>query len=313
MIKYTKDDEIINERLDNFIVRNANINKTKIKKMIEDNLILINGKYAKKQGVFLRKNDNVQILKDIEMDKNECSEGNKILPWQKKIEIFYENNFILIAKKPNGILTHPTSFKESDTFVGMIKNYWNETNNNNFDEYDIKQGLCHRLDKYTEGLLIVAKNNDSKKKIEEMIQKNLIKREYIAILNGKLKADEVTVNAPISRSKKNNLKMEVSKKHYALDAITHFSIIQEFKTKTLVKCVLETGRTHQIRVHAKYINASVLNDHLYGSNSKFDNYQQYLVANKISFIDPFTRNEINIEYPLPIEFINKLNHIKNEN
>lgn len=304
-IIYQKKNKINDERVDIFLQKTLNYTRSYIKKMIDNGFIKINNQSVKKNGTILKNNDLIVI--------EEIKETQFILePVDTKLDIKFENDFFIIANKPNGMLTHPSSFNETNTLANIIKNHWILAKNENFPLDDTRQGICNRLDKYTEGLLIIAKNLDVQKKLMELIKNDEIKREYTAILEGKLKAKIITVNCPINRTKSGGVKMEVSSNIRAKNAITHFSIIKRYSGLSLVKCILETGRTHQIRVHAKYIMCPVLNDPLYGNHHPKDNYQQYLVANRISFHDPLSNSFIDVNLDMPSQFTNYLKDIASE-
>lgn len=281
------------ERLDVYLAKELSISRSKVSSMIKNNMILVNNEKVK-SGFTLKKDDEIVI--------NESDE--KIFPLKEcnvKLDICYEDDYLIIVNKPSGLIVHPTSYSEEETLSGGIKKYF-KSKNINFPENDYRWGVCHRLDKDTSGLIIVAKSIQIQNKIQDMIKNNIIKREYIGLIFGKLQAKKMKINAPLKRNGQGKINMEVSQDSDSLDSITHIEEIQRFKSFSLVKFILETGRTHQIRVHCKYIKNPIINDPLYGNSKTFSNYNQYLHAYKISFIHPITSKNIIIELDMPNEF-----------
>lgn len=305
-IIYMKKNEKSLERVDIYMSNILNVSRSSARKMIQRSLIKINGIVPKKFGIILKNGDSITIDEKIEQEF-------AIAPIDDFLDIKFQNENFLIILKPSGLLTHPTKFNEEKSLAGVIKFYWNKIGNKSFSDHDIRQGICHRLDKFTTGLLIIARNPDIQAQLMLLIKNNEVKREYIAILEGQMQTNQVTVNCPIERVRKNGIRMGVSSNWTAKNAVTHFSVIQRYHGLCVVKCVLETGRTHQIRVHSKYMNCPIVNDPLYGNKHPIDNYGQYLVANKIEFQDPFSKELIKIEIEQPKEFENYLSSVQSDN
>lgn len=289
-------------RLDQFISQDKNISRTEAQKLIQSNLIEINGKIINKNNYQVDENISIKYLSnDInqkQLDNKNLTNGLK--PLKQKLDVVYEDKHLMIINKPSGIIVHPTSFQEENTLANIIKNYFIENKiKNEFN--DFRNGIMHRLDKDTSGLLIVAKTKEVESLIKQMFIDNKIDRYYLAIILGSLESNKLEVQAPIKRIKDTN-KREVSTDYDADDATTIFYKVQDFKNISLVRCELLTGRTHQIRVHAKYIKHNVMNDPVYGPSKKATKYGQYLVANEIDFIHPITNKKINVKIDMPKEF-----------
>ncbi len=283
------------KRLDVFLTNELKLSRNKITSMIKLKKIKVNDKDVK-NGFALKKSDVITI------DEVSQEESNYILKeCVLNLEICYEDDYLMIVNKPSGLIVHPTSFIEDDTLSGAVKKYF-KSKNINFPEDDYRWGVCHRLDKDTSGLIVVAKSIDIQQKIQEMIKNNKVKREYIGLIFGKLKAKKIKIDAPIKRNQQGKINMDVSQDKDALDAVTYVEEIEKFKSFSLVKFTLETGRTHQIRVHSKYINNPIINDPLYGNKKTVSSYNQYLHAYRITFLHPITNENIFIELKMPTEF-----------
>lgn len=219
---------------------------------------------------------------------------------KKKINIVYEDDYLLIVNKPSGTLVHKTTFNENDTLYDFLENYF-KNKKINYENLE-RMGICHRIDKDTEGLIIVAKDKKTKKEIQKLIEEKKISRKYLAIIVGQLKTKVVKVNVPLKRLK-NKTTQVPSSDYDAKEAISFFKEIEVLKGYSLIECELITGRTHQIRAHLKYIKNYLINDPVYGNNKKTTSYGQYLAANEISFFHPKIKNKfIHIKLEMPQEF-----------
>lgn len=281
------------ERVDKFLVSELKISRNKALSLIKNLRVKINDEWAQKPGQLLFLNDTVTIynIETIDVMK----------PIKMKLDIIYEDDNYLVINKPSGLLVHSSSFNEENTLAAGIKYYF-QNKGIQFPDDDYRWGICHRLDKDTSGLLIVAKNLEVQKILMELIKNKNIKREYIAIINKTLETNKMKIDVPIKRNKKGKLKMVPSNDFDAKDAITFIEKIIDYDNFSLVRCILETGRTHQIRVHLKYLKKPIVNDPLYGNNKIYNNYGQYLYASKIEFEDPFSKEWKSFKAPLPIEF-----------
>lgn len=287
-------------RLDQYLVKIKNISRTEAQKLIKDNQVKVNNKIINKNNYDVKEDADIKIIEKIESKINKNKQENGLPIWEHDIEVVYEDKDLLVVNKESGIIVHPTSFNEMNTLANALKYYFLKNNIvNEFD--DFRNGICHRLDKDTSGLIVVAKTKETLNKMVDLFKENKIKRIYSALIVGRLETNKLEVQAPLKRISATN-KWEVSSDFDALDATTIFYKNKEFRNFSLVNCELLTGRTHQIRAHAKYIKHNIINDPVYGPSKKTTKYGQYLVANKIRFIHPITNEVINLEIDLPKEF-----------
>lgn len=288
------------ERLDVYLTNNIeNITRSKVKNLIDKNLILVNDKPVKKAGQLLNINDKIKVNIEEEVKLNANPEN---IP----LDIVFENENLLVINKPQGMCVHPAVGNYSGTLVNALT--YNVKNLSDINgEY--RPGIVHRLDKDTSGLILVAKNDFSHESLAKQIASKVCKRYYLALLEGNLKQDSGTVETFLTRSEKDRKKYEVSVSKGKF-AITNYKVLQRFNGYCLVEFELKTGRTHQIRVHAKYLGHPVVGDKVYGFNKNYSGVNgQLLHAYKISFLEPSTNKELCFEIDLPKyfkDFINKL-------
>ena len=280
-------------RIDKYLseIDELSLTRAKVQKLIKTGNILVNGKEVKES---YKTNINDKI--DITIIK----EDTKIKGEDIKLDIVYEDDDILVINKPSGMVVHPAVGNKEHTLVNALINYSKLSKVNG----EFRPGIVHRIDKDTSGLLIVAKNDKAHLFLEEELKKHNIVRTYIALVNGVINHDSGKIDAPIGRNVNDRKKMEVTSKN-SKEAITNFKVLERFKNVTLLELKLETGRTHQIRVHLKYINHPVCNDPVYSNNKNIDNYGQLLHAKEISFIHPRTKKEMTFSCE-PDEEFNKL-------
>lgn len=270
---------------------------------VSDRLLI---KLKKEQKIFLNGNPTYvnAILKDndivsIDLDFEETSEN--IVPTKINLDIIFEDDFLLIVNKPAGIPVHPSISHYEDSLSNGIKYYFNSINLNK------KIRPINRLDKDTSGIVLFAKNEYIQESLVKQMKKNIFKKEYLAILSGILNEKNGTINAPISRKENSIIEREINSSGDI--AITHFELQKTFvinsQNYSLVKFILETGRTHQIRLHSKYIGFPILGDTLYGSPSKLIN-RHALHAFKVCFIHPISKELITLEIDLPDDIKNLL-------
>lgn len=284
------------KRLDAFVSEQQNCSKSFASKLIANSCVSVNGKTITKSGFLVKQTDQVVVIqKEVETNKKET---DSLKEWKKEIPIVYEDKYIYVVNKPSGIITHPTSHETNNTLANALKFIFKK--DESIFKIPYRYGIMHRLDKDTSGLLMVAKDQKSLEVFTEMIQKKEITRKYLALINGKLKTKVVEIQAPIKRIKETN-KMEVSNDYDADDATTIFTMVYPYKNFSIVSCELKTGKTHQIRVHAKYMKNPIINDPVYG-NGKATKYGQFLVANELAFFHPFLKKQINIKIDQPKEF-----------
>ena len=232
---------------------------------------------------------------------------NEIKPYKFDLDIIYEDDDVIVINKPKGLVVHPGDGHHDDTLVNALVYANKELSNVNGLE---RVGIVHRIDKDTSGLLLVCKNNYAHMFIAEQLQNHSMHREYYALVMGRIEEDNGKINAPIARDKTNRMKMCVDPIN-GRSAVTHFTVVQRFEKYTLIDCKLETGRTHQIRVHMEYIKHPVVGDPLYGKNNcGIYNNGQLLHAYKLTFVHPTTKKEMTFEAPLPDYFKEVLSIIK---
>lgn len=267
-------DEKSDLRIDKYLIEELNISRSKIQKLIENNLVFVNDNQIKNSYI-VRVDDEIKIYEDI-------IEETEVLPVDIKLNIVYEDDKMLVINKQSGLVVHPAVGHINDTLVNGLMYHYNLNNDNN------RAGIVHRIDKDTSGLLLVAKDDDAHLYLSKEIQDRKVSRIYIALVDGIIKHDTGTVDAPIGRDINDRKKMMVTDIN-SKDAITHFKVLQRFKNTTLIECKLETGRTHQIRVHMQYIGFPIINDPLYNNKKPINQYGQLLHAKTIGFKHPITK------------------------
>ncbi|MCR8745310.1 RluA family pseudouridine synthase [Romboutsia lituseburensis] len=288
------------DRLDVYLSSQlGDMSRSYIQKIIKDKKVKVNGKEEKAK--YLVKEDDKVI---IEIPAPKLLE---VLPQDIPIDIVYEDNDVLIINKPQDMVVHPAPGNYENTLVNAIiyhcKDKLSSING------VIRPGIVHRIDKDTSGLLMIAKNNNSHNSLAEQLKDHSITREYEFICHGVVKEDKITVNKPIGRNPKDRLKMAVVPG--GKNAVTHFEVVQRFENFTHMRARLETGRTHQIRVHALSINHPLLGDPVYGpKNNKFKTNGQTLHAKKLGFIHPSTNEYVEFDSELPNYFKHIINKLK---
>ena len=282
-----------NVRIDKYLseLDSVDLTRAKIQKLIKTGNIKVNGNEVK-ESYKINLNDNIEI--------NIVKEETKLEGEDIKLDIIYEDDDVLVINKPSGMVVHPAPGNKEHTLVNALINYSKLSSRNG----EFRPGIVHRIDKDTSGLLIVAKNDKAHLFLEEELKKHNIVRTDIALVNGVINHDTGKIDAPIGRCESDRKKMEVTSKN-SKEAITNFRVLERFKNVTLLELKLETGRTHQIRVHLKYINHPVCNDPVYSNNKNIDNYGQLLHAKEISFIHPSTKERMTFTCE-PDEEFNKL-------
>lgn len=288
--------EDVNERIDKYLASITDLSRETITKMIDSEYILVNGKKVKAS------------YKPVVGDKIEIKDGfvkdTKIDAKKLDLDIVYEDEYLMVINKPSGLVVHPGSDNKDNTLVNGLMYY--TKNLSDIGDSD-RPGIVHRLDKDTSGLMLVAKENKTHVILAEEFKKHNIHREYIALVDGVIEVSRGTIDAPIKRSKENYQKMTVASG--GKKAITNFEVIKRYKNNTLIRLVLETGRTHQIRVHMAYIGYPIHNDPVY--NKKVStSFGQFLHSEYLKFIHPITKKELEFRCPLPDEFKDYLNTLE---
>ena len=285
------------ERLDSYLASSLDISRSKIQKLIKQEKILVNGKSVNSSYV-VKENDYIVVNDELDFTIN-------IDPENIPIDVIYEDDYLAVINKKSGMVVHPAPGNYTGTLVNALLYRFNLGSTNN-----IRPGIVHRIDKDTTGLLVVAKDDKTLELLSDMLKKKEIKRTYWAIVDGIIPHATGTIDAPIGRDINNREKMAVTDIN-SKDAITHFKVLKRFKNvnQTLIECNLETGRTHQIRVHMAYIGYPIYNDPVYGKNKNTTAFGQFLHSKKISFIHPITKEQIEKEVDLPKEFKEYLEEI----
>ena len=277
------------ERLDVFLQNELPLfSRSHIKNMIENDCVFVNSKKVK-SGYKLKEDDKIDVT---------IKEPEKISTEEEDIpfDIVYEDDDVVVVNKPQGLVVHPCASTKSGTLVnGLLHRIKNLSGINGV----LRPGIVHRLDKDTSGLLVVAKNDKAHIALQEQIKNKTCKRIYLAVLEGNLKDDSGEIITKIARDKKDRKKMAVA--DVGREAITDYKVLEHFKNASLVMFSLKTGRTHQIRVHCKYLGHPIVGDKLYGKEVKGLN-GQLLHAVRLSFIHPTTKEEMTFEAPLPEYF-----------
>ena len=290
----------IGKRIDKYLGETTDYTRSKIQKMIENGNILVNNNKVK-SSYTLKENDNVEVTDYVE--------ETDILPENIPLDIYYEDNDLIVVNKPSGMVVHPAPGNYSGTLVNALMYH---TNNLSTVNTSIRPGIVHRIDADTSGLLLVAKNDKSHNLLAEAIQKKEVVREYIALVDGVINEDTATIDAPIGRDVNNRKKMCVTGSN-SKEAITHIRVLERYKNATLIRCKLETGRTHQIRVHLSYIGHPVINDPVYNSKKLIDkDFGQMLHAEKLGFVHPTTKEYMEFTAPVPAKFNEILKIYKEE-
>ena len=290
-----------NLRIDKYLADNEpSLTRTAAAKLTEQGRVLVNGKAVGK-NYKLKIGDSV-ILEIPDPVPYEAEPEN--IP----LDIVYEDDDLLVVNKPKGMVVHPAAGNYNGTLVNALLYHCGSSLSG--INGVMRPGIVHRIDKDTSGLLIVAKNDFAHFSLAEQIKEHSFTREYEAVVYGNLKTDEGTVNAPIGRSQYDRKKMCVTEKN-SKNADTHYQVISRYKGYTHIKCILETGRTHQIRVHMAYIGHPVSGDLVYGvKNEKVDFTGQCLHARKIGFIHPRTKKYLEFTSELPDYFKNYIKKLE---
>lgn len=303
MEKYIIDENTQNNRIDKIVsILNPNITRVTAQKLIEAGNITVNGKKVK-VSYKVSKGEEIEVtLPEIKETKIEAQD----IP----VEILYEDNDIIVVNKPKGLVVHPANGNPDGTLVNALMKICKGSLSGIGGE--IRPGIVHRLDKDTSGVLIVAKNDKAHLNLCEQIKNRKVKKTYLALTRGVIKENEATINMPIGRSTTDRKKMAVVKN--GKEAITHFKVLERFPNNTYLEINLETGRTHQIRVHLSQIGYPIVGDMVY-SNGKndFGVVGQMLHAWKIKFTHPITNTSMEVVAPLPEYFTEILNELKKEN
>ena len=289
-------------RLDKYLMELLDISRSKAQKLIDNGNILVNGNVSK-SSYSVKLDDTIEVLS---MDDEKVD----ILPEDIELDIVYEDEYLIVVNKPSGMVVHPGNGHYSGTLVNALMFHCN--NNLSSVNGSVRPGIVHRIDADTSGLLLVAKNDMVHNDLAKQISEKSVLRKYVSLVHGVIHEDSATVDAPIGRDKNNRKKMCVTADN-SKDAVTHIRVLERYKDATLIECKLETGRTHQIRVHMEYINHPVVNDPVYGYNKMDDtSFGQMLHAKEIGFVHPVTHEFMDFQVDVPEQFNLILNKYKNK-
>ena len=283
-------------RIDSYLAEVLELSRSKIQKLVKEDKVLVNGKTVN-ASYSVRLGDSIEV--DDELDYEIHVEPENI-----PLNIVYEDDDLLIINKESGMVVHPAPGHYTGTLVNALLYHYPMIEGENH-----RPGIVHRLDKDTSGLMIVAKNEWSLEMLSEMISTKAVERKYLAIVDGVIKNDSGEIDAPIGRDVRDRQKMAVTDQN-AKEAITHFKVLERFQNNTLIECKLDTGRTHQIRVHMAYIGYPVHNDPLYG-RGKCSEFGQMLHSYSIRFPHPRDKKELFFTVDPPKEFQEKLEELRN--
>ena len=285
-----------NMRLDSYLSEKLELSRSKVQKLIKDEKVSVNGQNIS-NNYKIKVDDEIDIDDELDFEINIEAEN---IP----LNIVYEDKYLLIVNKESGMVVHPAPGNYSGTLVNALMGKFNLSNDK------IRPGIVHRIDKDTSGLLVVAKDDKTHELLGDMIKNKDVERIYVALVDGVIKHETGTIDAPIGRDPNNRQKMKVTDEN-SKDAKTHFRVLKRYKNHTLIECKLETGRTHQIRVHMNYIGFPICNDPVYGKGKKTTSFGQLLHSKSIRFTHPITKKDIYFETDVPEEFKEYLKNIEN--
>lgn len=302
ILEVKKEEE--NSRIDSFLAKKEDgLSRVAVQRLIEEEKILVNGKKTK-ASYKVQEKDKISIQeekpKEIELKAQDIP-----------VEIIYEDNDMIVVNKPKGMVVHPANGNLDGTLVNAIMAICKDTLSGIGGE--IRPGIVHRIDKDTSGILMIAKNDKAHINLSEQIKKHEVKKVYLAMVRGIVKENEATINMPIGRSTKDRKKMAVTKN--GKQAITHFKVINRYPKHncTLLEVKIETGRTHQIRVHLSQIGYPIIGDTTYSNGkNEWDIQGQCLHAKSLAFIHPITQKEMFLEAKLPTYFQDLLNQLEED-
>lgn len=287
-----------NKRIDLYLIDKIDMSRSKIQDKLKKGEILVNEKQVKSSYI-LKENDVISFNIEDEIDTD-------IEPEDIPLDIVYEDNDVIVVNKKNGMVVHPAPGNNHGTLVNALLYHSRNLSKVNGE---FRPGIVHRIDAYTTGLLMVAKNDRAHEILAKQLEEKTTTRKYVALVWGVIEHDTGTIDAPIGRDEKDRKKMAVTSLN-SKKAITHFRVLERYKNASLIELQLETGRTHQIRVHMNYIGYPVVNDPVYGRRKLINNDGQCLHAKTLGFVHPTTGKYMEFTSELPDKFINILNIIK---
>lgn len=287
-------------RIDKYLseLETLELTRAKVQKLIDNDLILVNNKKIK-NSYKVQNNDNIEI--------GVLEETSEIIPEAIDLDIVYEDDDVIVVNKKSGVVVHPASGNYTGTLVNGLLYHSKSLSNINGE---FRPGIVHRIDKDTSGLILIAKNDKAHLSLAEQLKNKTTTRKYIALVEGVINHDTGTIDAPIGRDTNDRKKMNITSIN-SKNAVTHFRVLERYKNATLIECKLETGRTHQIRVHMKYIGHPIVNDPIYNKKNATA-FGQMLHAKTIGFIHPTTNEYLEFNCDVPLEFLEILKKYKEE-
>lgn len=297
MATYVANEQI---RLDVFLAKETGASRSNIKTVVESDGVFVNGVLRKKSGFELKEGDEVEFTlpepKTLDVEPN----------GEIKLNIVYEDEHFAVINKPQGMVVHPaSSYTKNDTLVNALLADFDKLSSINGV---IRPGIVHRLDKDTSGLIVVAKTDEAHKSLASQIEKKTARRIYFGLCDGNFKEDNGTIDAPIARNKRDRKKMGIDPD--GRRAVTHYTVLERFGKYTLVRFELETGRTHQIRVHSSHIHHPIVGDEVYGGSTALYKNGQLLHARQLVLTHPISGEKMTFEAELPDYFENVLEKLR---
>ena len=297
MAKYVANEQI---RLDVFLAKETGASRSNIKTVVESDGVFVNGVLRKKSGFELKEGDEVEFTlpepKTLDVEPNS----------EIKLNIVYEDEHFAVINKPQGMVVHPaSSYQKNDTLVNALLADLDKLSSINGV---IRPGIVHRLDKDTSGLIVVAKTDEAHKSLASQIEKKTARRIYFGLCDGNFKEDNGTIDVPIARNKRDRKKMGIDPD--GRRAVTHYTVLERFGKYTLVRFELETGRTHQIRVHSSHIHHPIVGDEVYGGSTALYKNGQLLHARQLVLTHPISGERMTFEAELPDYFENVLEKLR---
>ena len=276
------------ERIDVFLTKETDYSRTKIAKAIKDGFVLVNDRkisssYKVKEGDIIF----------IDIPEEEID----VVPEEMDLNIVYEDDYLAVINKSSGLVVHPAVGNYHHTLVNGLMYHFNSISK----EGSVRPGIVHRLDKDTSGLMIVAKDDKTHELLSNKIKNKEIERHYLALVWGVVSHDRGRIEAPIGRDISDRQKYTVTDLN-GKDSITNFTVIKRYKEVTLLDCKLETGRTHQIRVHMNYIGHPIVNDPVYCNKKTINSFGQMLHSYTLKFVHPITKEALSFKQEPPLEF-----------
>ena len=297
MATYVANEQI---RLDVFLAKETGASRSNIKTVVESDGVFVNGVLRKKSGFELKEGDEVEFTlpepKTLDVEPNS----------EIKLNIVYEDEHFAVINKPQGMVVHPaSSYQKNDTLVNALLADLDKLSSINGV---IRPGIVHRLDKDTSGLIVVAKTDEAHKSLASQIERKTARRIYFGLCDGNFKEDNGTIDAPIARNKRDRKKMGIDPD--GRRAVTHYTVLERFGKYTLVRFELETGRTHQIRVHSSHIHHPIVGDEVYGGSTALYKNGQLLHARQLVLTHPISGERMTFEAELPDYFENVLEKLR---